>query len=166
MGDQPEFKIQGDLTLSIWAYPTSLPSGWTELIARGPGNLQDREYTLGGTTTNTWRGCVYLSTTGYCAESPTTMIEDQWSMITFTRSGTTLGLYVNGKLVDTETGPSTVNDIDESVSIGRLGDDDFEYFPGIVDDARIYNYALSPEQIRTLMNENSSLRFGPSEGSP
>jgi len=161
LGDPSELKIEGDLTLSVWAYPMGLPSNWMELIARGPGNLQDREYTLGATTSNTWRGCVYLSTTDYCVEDPTTIVDTQWSMVTFTRSGTTLKLYVNGKLVDTETGPATVNDVAEPVSIGRLGDDNFEYFGGIVDDVRIYNYALTQAQINTLLNEGSSLRFGP-----
>jgi len=30
---------------------------------------------------------------------------------------------------------------------------------------KVYNYALSPLQVKTLYNENSSFRFGPETGS-
>ena len=36
----------------------------------------------------------------------------------------------------------------------------------IIDDVRIYNYALTTAQIRTLYNENAAVRFGPLTGSP
>lgn len=39
-----------------------------------------------------------------------------------------------------------------------------EYFDGQIDDVRIYNYALSRDQIRKVMINDSIVRFGPSEG--
>jgi len=35
-----------------------------------------------------------------------------------------------------------------------------------IDDVRIYNYALTPLQVKTLFNGNSAVRFGPNTGSP
>jgi hypothetical protein len=32
---------------------------------------------------------------------------------------------------------------------------------GKLDDIRIYNYALTPAQIKNVYNENSAIRFGP-----
>jgi len=31
---------------------------------------------------------------------------------------------------------------------------------GLIDDVRIYNYALSPEQVATVKNEGAAMRFG------
>ena len=38
-------------------------------------------------------------------------------------------------------------------------------FDGLIDDVRIYNYALTPLQIRTEYNQGA-VRFGPSSGLP
>jgi hypothetical protein len=40
------------------------------------------------------------------------------------------------------------------------------WFNGQIDDVRIYNYALTATQIKTLYNENAAVRFGPLTGSP
>jgi hypothetical protein len=39
-------------------------------------------------------------------------------------------------------------------------------FKGQIDDVRIYNYALTPDQIKTLYNGGGALRFGPITGTP
>jgi len=39
-------------------------------------------------------------------------------------------------------------------------------FQGLIDDARIYNYGLTPAQVRTLYNGGSAIRFAPLTGSP
>jgi hypothetical protein len=40
------------------------------------------------------------------------------------------------------------------------------FFNGKIDDVRVYNYALTATQVRTLLNDNSAVRFGPPSGSP
>ena len=42
----------------------------------------------------------------------------------------------------------------------------YRYYNGKMDDIRIYNYALTPTQIRNVFNEGSAVRFGPSSGLP
>ncbi|PIY93964.1 MAG: hypothetical protein COY68_04470, partial [Candidatus Levybacteria bacterium CG_4_10_14_0_8_um_filter_35_23] len=39
-------------------------------------------------------------------------------------------------------------------------------FQGAVDDLRIYNYALTAAQVKTVMNQGAAVRYGPSQGSP
>ena len=40
------------------------------------------------------------------------------------------------------------------------------WYDGLIDDVRIYNYALSVAQIRKLFNQDAAVRFGPSTGQP
>ncbi len=80
-------------------------------------------------------------------------------------------IYVNGKLTTTlatgswqhvavtTTAGLNATDLD----IGRI--EGVGYMEGNIDDVRIYNYALSPTQIRKVINQGA-VRFGPDEGSP
>lgn len=47
-----------------------------------------------------------------------------------------------------------------------LGKVSTTYYAGMLDDVRIYNYALNATQVTTLFNEGSAVRFGPDEGLP
>ena len=51
------------------------------------------------------------------------------------------------------------NDVD----IGRIS---ASYFDGTIDDLRIFNYALTPTQIKNVYNEGAAVRFGPASGLP
>ena len=96
----------------------------------------------------------------------------QWYHIAFTRSGGTMSIYINGVLDPTSGSDSTALnfstcqlfiglDVDTSGCAGALSD----YFYGTIDDIRVYEYALTSQQISTIMNEGS-VRFGPQTGSP
>jgi hypothetical protein len=85
-------------------------------------------------------------------------------------SSATLKLYVDGKLEDSDPFTFTGNfDYNsggiEPNSIGRFNVSPYYYTDGKIDDVRIYNYALTPQQVKNDYNEGS-LRFGPDEGSP
>ena len=41
-----------------------------------------------------------------------------------------------------------------------------EWFPGQIDEVRIFNYALTSTQVKNLFNQGSAIRFGPATGSP
>jgi hypothetical protein len=72
---------------------------------------------------------------------------DEWYHAAATYDGTTIRLYVNGQ----EKGSEKVllNTAALTSTIGRL-DREGSYFDGIIDDVRIYNRALSDEQVKAL----------------
>ncbi|RJR28688.1 hypothetical protein C4564_04655 [Candidatus Microgenomates bacterium] len=94
-----------------------------------------------------------------------------WAHIASTRSGSTVTTYLNGRAVTTGTDGTALSfstcqlligaDAD-ATCVGSLG----QYFDGLIDDVRIYNYSLSADQIKKVMNDGSIARFGPSEGQP
>ena len=69
----------------------------------------------------------------------------------------------------TETAAKVVNDVSESnknidennnaLGIGANGAGSYP-FPGQIDDVRIYNFGLTQEQVKQVMNDNSAVRFG------
>ena len=85
-----------------------------------------------------------------------------------TYDGTSRKLYLNGKQSGS-TDTQISGNIDTTNGAVTLGYDNCcarFYFDGKIDDARIYNYALTPSQIKQVYNQGAGIRFGPATGSP
>jgi hypothetical protein len=74
--------------------------------------------------------------------------------------------YLDGALVGSNTSSNGCSGNANSADHLLLGTNVGDGLVGDLDDVRIYNYALTATQIRTLYNENSAVRFGPLTGSP
>jgi hypothetical protein len=87
-----------------------------------------------------------------------------WYHVALTRSDDTYTFYKNGTAIGSASQSGTIPNAATPLTIGwGEGSGSFD---GLIDDVRIYNYALTANQIKTLFNENSAIRFGPSSGSP
>ncbi|MDP2684769.1 MAG: LamG domain-containing protein, partial [bacterium] len=91
---------------------------------------------------------------------------DRWTHIVATVDGTDLTYYKNGALVNTTSQTVQNGGTAYKLSIGRAGEYAGFYFDGLIDDVRIYNYALTPQQIKLDYNQGSAVRFGPASGRP
>ena len=115
---------------------------------------------------------VYTGSAYVSAASPTTVTAGQWYYIAGTYNPTTdaLIVYVNGVNVNQTTASNTQTNMTESY-IGRNSKDaDRMYFNGLIDDAKIYDYARSADQILIDYNAGFSAHLGagadPNEGNP
>lgn len=83
---------------------------------------------------------------------------NRWYHFVGTYDGANIKIYKDGKLVGTTpaTGNLGVNDV--SAKIGTFQGTNYN-FNGQIDDVRIYNYALTQEQIILLYNDNVAVRF-------
>lgn len=102
----------------------------------------------------------------------TALNDNNWHLVVGMRDLATdqLKLYVDGSsaasaVTDSTTATTSLANND-NVSIGNGGTSYTAFdFNGQIDDARIYSYALTPTQVKLLMNEGAA-RFGPSTGAP
>jgi len=97
--------------------------------------------------------------------SNTGVIDGNWHLLAVTYDGTNTNFYVDGSLKQT-TSSYSWNTTPSNIVIGNEIDSAGREFEGQIDDFRIYNYALSATQIQKLYNEGSTVRFGPSSGTP
>jgi hypothetical protein len=75
---------------------------------------------------------------------------DTWYHLAATYDGQTLKAYKNGALVTENADPSGTPDVEaESLKLGRHAANP-DYFRGLVDDVRLYNYALGAAEIAAL----------------
>jgi len=80
-----------------------------------------------------------------------------WTHFTGIKRGGTVEVYVNGKFVNSKDAPPNSLNNDWNLHIGR-GVSTTKRYSGQIDDVRIYNYALTPTQIKTLYN-NGAVNF-------
>lgn len=71
------------------------------------------------------------------------------------KDSNTVKIYINGKLVKTEEFNGDISNSSGPLWIG--GTTDSIYFKGMMDEFRIYNYALSPTQVQTLYGMRDGL---------
>lgn len=142
------------LTLSAWVYPTAVgQSNGSRVISKSDGGNGDN-YLLGyGNADQAW---MRIETDGDVQQnlnSSTTLPLNQWTHIVGTWDGQNMRLYENG--VEVSTSPqakSGVLDADgTALTIGTHATTPTDRrFPGRIDDARVYNRALSRAEVIAL----------------
>jgi hypothetical protein len=112
-------------------------NGYGLLISNGncgPGN--EIGILLGGTSCDV-------------TNSTTIMPSNQWTHLALTRDTSTWKLYVNGNTVASGSGNANIPSDGFGIGTGGNGVGSFN---GQLDDVRVYNYSLTPQQVKTIYN--------------
>ena len=139
--------ITADITLMFWTRRrTTGAYGQILVKATTPGDLYD--YILYFQTTNPDKLSFYSNATGLLIGA-TSVGSGVWSHCAFTRIGSAWRVYLNGRADGSGTnGTAFADSAGSYVSIGSGGLLAANYFhDGEVDDLRIYNRGLSPQEI-------------------
>jgi gliding motility-associated-like protein len=107
-------------------------------------NLLSKQYFLG------------INGADYCWED--TILADlalnEWFLFTITYDGSEIKFYFNGELSNTYLHSQLINPNSERLEIGRDAHGPIEWMMGDLDDLRIYNVALTAEQVACIYYEN------------
>lgn len=106
------------------------------------------------------------SSTAYCANGSTTINDGAWHHLVGVRNGNSIYLYVDGKQDGSATGLSGLDISPPGTNLNIGAGDNFWFANALLDDVRIYNYALTQHQINLLYNNNAAIRFAPLTGTP
>ena len=72
-----------------------------------------------------------------------------WYFIVGTYDGSTIALYVDGEPIDSKPATGAMKDYGKTVRVGRFSGLNY-YLPGTIDEVRIYDRALTPDEITWL----------------
>jgi len=136
-----------NITVSSWF---KAPSNSTGTIIRNRGS--GFGLSLASGTVNTY---VYQATGSNLGTSTsTTYGNNLWHNAIMTYDGTAIKIYIDGILKNSQigTGTGTIYCSGNALGIGRDADYSGSYFNGQIDDVRIYNYALTSEQVKQIYN--------------
>jgi hypothetical protein len=89
----------------------------------------------------------------YRASSTSTFNDNQWHHAVGTFDGSNLRIYVDGNLQGSlVTTTQVYYPATGAAAIGRDGDNNTGYFSGLIDEVRIYNRALTADEVTDLYN--------------
>ncbi len=145
--DSPVLRITGDITVAFWKRKTAPVKDWVRIVGKGNGAQRNFGIWEYPDADGRIKCQMYNSGGGSVLEldSPAGTAINTWVHIVLTVSVNAAALYVNGALVanGTRTGdPGTAAD---PLTIGHAGYHGF--FPGQVDDVRVYDRALSMGEV-------------------
>ena len=84
------------------------------------------------------------------ANGTMTVNDGQWHYVAGTYDGVSLCFYVDGLRDRCESATGAIHVNDQPVFIGANSEQPGRSWHGLIDDVRIYSYALSPSDVRTL----------------
>ena len=96
---------------------------------------------------------VFLNGSRYDHTLGDILADDTWYHMVWTVSGEGIKGYVNGELKGTWSEPTQVGANDYPLYLGRFGKEEPTYFNGIIALVRIYNRALSGDEVQALYND-------------
>jgi len=165
--------IGGNLTLSVWVNQDSGENGDGRIISKpwNGGGQYNYELTLNSNDTITFS---LFGTSSWDTTTTETIPTGSWTHLVVTVDGETktVKIYKDGKLIKSDTHDITgwtpsSGDSNISLCIGSLypyntgwgGNTDFS-FDGKIDELKIYNYALSEDEVKLDYNRGAGIVFG------
>lgn len=150
-GQPAELDITGSITIEAWVRPSALPSGIANLVAHGftfsPNaevylRIADGNYQIGA-----WDG------TDHVAQVPVPPGDvNQWVHLAGVYDGHAWHLYRNGLLLASTVDPVGALSVPAGWGVGTNSDGDDRFFTGALDEIRIWNRPLGPQEITDAMS--------------
>ena len=138
------------MTLEGWVYPTNSSSKWGCVLMKETSGFY--AYALYVSPANRPTVFIVINGSEHGFEVPTTLATNTWSHLAATYDGTTLNVYVNGVLAGSESLATTIPVSSGALRIGGNSIWATEYFTGIIDNIRIFDRALTNDEIQGDMN--------------
>ncbi|KKQ23516.1 MAG: hypothetical protein US38_C0014G0003 [Candidatus Roizmanbacteria bacterium GW2011_GWC1_37_12] len=161
--DNNSLDMTTNITLSAWIKLSDLTiTNANNIVAKGTNGYQ---FTVGDSSS--LKVGLAKQDVAWVVQSNTTISDTNWHFVSVTYNGTTGKVYLDGIDRSGSTSIQTFSNTSDNLFIGSKNPvTATKYFNGQIDDIRVYNYALTANQVKNLYNENSSIRFGPATGSP
>ncbi|HUC01691.1 MAG TPA: LamG-like jellyroll fold domain-containing protein [Candidatus Paceibacterota bacterium] len=147
-GNNPALVLTNAMTLVAWVKVNASGTDM-KVISKRPSyvltvfsnNIPETEIFIGGTSKDT-----------RSASGGTTLVNGVWYQLAGTYNGSTLTTYVNGVLDRQISVSGTMDSTAYVLDLGKTADGTNANFNGLIDDARVYNRALSAAEIAALYN--------------
>src|SRR3989344_1475867 len=148
LGNPLSMRPINQITISAWINPTDVSTSKT-IVSKDTTGAVDYFFRVqgpGGVRCN-FEGVVLDLIGNY-------ILTNVWQHLTCTYDGSIVSIYKDGILLSSSAASAvTYSDSGANINIGRRDEGGGGlYFPGLIDDLRIYNRALSQAEIQTDMN--------------
>jgi Concanavalin A-like lectin/glucanases superfamily len=147
-GNDAVFDITEQITLAIWVNANDMLNGQHNCwLGKG-----DNAYAIKHQSGNLLEFFIYSGdwySTNYTTDLDT--LNGQWHHMAGTFDGDELLFYLDGEVAATLAFSGAISTATHNVTLGENSQATGRYFDGMLDDARIYNRALTQEEIQIVM---------------
>ncbi len=149
--------IEDEITMMTWINPgPNLTADWRTIIGKSPTSvLGNATFSYDIRTDNSGLLRFSLNIGGWQYIFGPMPVEGTWYHIAGTYDGQEMVFYVDGEPVGTTQTSGKINVTPDPVCVGNIvnaaGGGSNEYWSGIIDEVRIWNRALSEEEVKTNM---------------
>ncbi len=146
LADHAELDITGAVTIEAWVRPAAMPQDFGNIVVRGftmqPNGEVYLRITNGQYQIGSWDG------TDHLAASPVPPGDiGTWVHLAGVYDGAAWHLYRNGLLLSSTVDAVGAVEVAAGWAIGTTSDGDDRFFTGDIDDIRIWNRPLGPQEI-------------------
>ncbi len=147
INNSPSLDLTTGMTLEAWVNPSVVSTVWRDVIYKGDDN-----YFLSGTSD---KGPPAAGGTFYNGDVPLyaarNLTLNTWTFLAVTYNQSTLKIYTNGVLAVSASDTGSISNSANPLTIG--GDPIYgQFFRGTIDEARVYNLALTAAQVQADMS--------------
>ena len=151
LGTAPDLDITGPITLEAWVRPAAAPKGFANVVARGASTSPQGEVYLrifnGKYQIGAWNGADHFTDAPVPAGDYGT-----WVHLAGVYDGSAWHLYRNGLLLNSTNDPIGAVPVAAGWAVGTNAVGNDRFFTGDVDDIRIWNRPLGPQEITDGMS--------------
>lgn len=147
VNDSASLDLSAGFTLEAWVYPQSV-QGWQTVIMKETSG--DLVYYLSSSNNANLPNSAFNNGNFNGVTGPGQLPANEWSHLVSTYDGQYQRLYVNGKEVAKNAQSGLIQ---QSDGVLRIGGNSVwtEYFQGYIDEVRVYNRALTAEEVSNNM---------------
>ncbi len=155
-GNSPLLDITGQITVAAWIKVNTFERTWQAIVAKGDsawrlhrnGDTDSLNFALNGPSpgNRSW---------GHSLAGVTSVNDDEWHHAAGVYNGSKMALYIDGGLEDSHDCSGTIATNTEPAYIAANSEKPAEAYRcwnGLIDDVRIYNHALSENEIAALIS--------------
>lgn len=150
--------FNGNFTVTAWVNVTAIQT-WSRLFDFGNGMTSNNVLgAMSSNSTGRFVGEIYEnSNSGGKVYSPVSVPMNEWVFLTFLYENGEIRLYKNGTLWNSGSSAYAPQNIVRTMNyIARSNWSADSYYRGSIDDFRIYNQALDPNDIQSLYNNQAT----------
>ena len=154
VANNPKLNFQDAITVSCWFNAARLPEKETFLLSHG--SWQNR-WKVSFTPDKYMRWTVNTLNAIADLDAPTPFVIDSFYHVTVTYDGALMAIYINGTLMSYKVLTGKIRTATLPFLMAQMLPTDATYnFKGIIDEVKIYDYALIPSVVASLFQQSTT----------